>query len=370
MKPYGRLFVALLLVALVGCGSGGAATPTDAKTTDEATSVDARPTPAPAASGAIAYDLDGDIYVADWDGANAVKIANGRPEEDCGEDGGEYWAEGPMWSPDGRYLAYRHDTDCSSSAPPWDVVMSDAEGNVITTFPAQGWGIAWSPDSTRVAVWDHLYDPPATIGVYGLDGARQTQVTMPSGWTSGDNGDEDPAWMPDGTSLRVHDMELPLDGGTPRQLPLPPHVGNWGISYSPDASRVAYVDRDMSLVVAAADGSDAREVAGRTVFEPVWSPTGDRVAFIYSEKDFVYPSNELRVLDVATGEVTALVGMDGSWDIGNIQFSPQGDRILISRYGRGADEYGLWSVGVDGSGTRLVVAGTSQGEWLSPARIG
>jgi hypothetical protein len=92
--------------------------------------------------------------------------------------------------------------------------------------------------------------------------------------------------------------------------------------------------------------------------------------FRNSPSGIVYPSNELRVLDVATGEVTALVGMDGSWDIGNIQFSPQGDRILISRYGRGVDEYGLWSIGVDGSGPRLVVAGAVQGEWLSPSQIG
>ena len=344
------------------------------QTTGEPTTPDAQPTPA--ASGTLAYALDGDIFVADPDGSNAFRIENGLPEEDC-FDGGEYWAEGPMWSPDGRYLAYRHNTDCSSSAPSWDVVISDAGGNVITTFPAQGWGVAWSPDSTRVAVWDRLYDPPvidpfndppATIGVYGLDGSRQTQLAMPSAWTSGENSDDDPAWMADGTSLRVHNLEVPLDGSTPRQLLLPLPALRWSVSsYSPDGSRVVYAaDDDLSLVVAAADGSDAREVAGRTVVEPVWSPTGDRIAFIHSEKGDRYgSSNELRVLDVATGEVTALVGMDGSWDIGSVQFSPQGDRILISRYGRGADEYGLWSIGVDGSDARLVVAGTPQGDWLS-----
>ena len=106
MKRYGRLLAALLLVALAGCGSGGSATPTATKTTDEPTSADARPTPAPAASGSLAYALDGDIYVADPDGSNAARIADGRPAEDCAVIG-EYWAEGPTWSPDGRYLAYR-----------------------------------------------------------------------------------------------------------------------------------------------------------------------------------------------------------------------------------------------------------------------
>ena len=65
------------------------------------------PRPAPAALGTLAYELDGDIYVADPDGSNAVKIADGVSAEDCAGAPG-YWAEGSIWSPDGRYLAYRY----------------------------------------------------------------------------------------------------------------------------------------------------------------------------------------------------------------------------------------------------------------------
>ena len=178
------------------------------------------PRPAPAAPGTLTYVLDGDIFVADPDGSNAVKIANGRPDNECdrGSVGEQYWAEGSMWSPDGRYIAYRYD-DCSNEGT-GGVVISDAEGNVLATFPSDGWDIAWSPDSTRVAVWDSL-DPPSTIGVYGLDGARQTQLTMPPGWTP--RGDHDPVWMPDGTSVwmdrmgvarrRQHAATAPVRGG-------------------------------------------------------------------------------------------------------------------------------------------------------------
>ena len=105
--------------------------------------------PPAAAPGTLAYILDGDVYVADPDGSNAVKIANGVSADDCVGHAGEYWAEGPLWSPDGRYLAYRQ-RDCSNSESFGSVVISDAEGNVIATFPsgAPGWKIAWSPDST------------------------------------------------------------------------------------------------------------------------------------------------------------------------------------------------------------------------------
>ena len=75
------------------------------------------PRPAPAASGTLAYRLDGDVYVADPDGSNAVKIADGLSDEDCAStEGFTFGGEGSMWSPDGRYLAYRR-VDCSSEAP-------------------------------------------------------------------------------------------------------------------------------------------------------------------------------------------------------------------------------------------------------------
>ena len=362
MKRYGRLLAALLLVALAGCGSGGAATPTAAKTTDEPTSADARPTPTPAVSGTLAYALDGDIYVADPDGSNAVKIADGRSDEDC-DSAGEYWTEGPMWSPDGRYLAYRQ-RDCSTPESLGNGQISDAEGNVLATFPTgTGWQIAWSPDSTRIAVWDSFAE---TIGVYGLDGARQTRLTMPPGWQP--SGDHDPVWMPDGTSLRVENVGVPLDGGTPGQLPLP-----YGAAYSPDGSHVAYHDH-RSLVVAEADGSNpqrhgldiGQEEVKRVALFPLWSPTGDRIAFV----SFVSSDAQLRVLDVATGTTVTLL-VESSDYLSLIDFSPEGDRILFSRTNEsGAGRSALWSINADGSDLRRLISGTAWGDWLSPSQIG
>jgi hypothetical protein len=52
--------------------------------------------------------------------------------------------------------------------------------------------------------------------------------------------------------------------------------------------------------------------------------------------------------------------------------SPEGDRILYSttegeKYGGEIGRRRLWSVGVDGSDTLLVVAGTVEGDWLVPS---
>jgi Tol biopolymer transport system component len=168
----------------------------------------------------------------------------------------------------------------------------------------------WSPDSTRVAVWDRF---PETIGIYGLDGSRQTQLTMPDWWSL--PGDVDPQWMPDGASVFVDpNVELPLDGGAPRRLPGGPPPGPGG---DPDGFDVG-VD-DGALTIARTDGS--------------WSMT--------------------------------LVPAERGTKLEDLQVSPERDRVLFSKIEDG--EPSLWSIGVDGSDPRLIVAGTTQGEWLTVA---
>jgi Tol biopolymer transport system component len=371
-----KAFFIAIAVLVVGIGIAGvralqtAPTPADPPT----------PHPTPASLGSLAYALDGDIFVAEWDGSNSVKIADGRPpdewedgvlvEEHCGS--GEYFADGPIWSPDGRYLAYRH-TDCNAPAFQSDVVISDAEGNVVTSFPSgEGSRISWSPDSTRVAVWVRTWTSTWTIGVYGVDGVRQALLTLPGGGVF-EPGKIDPVWSPDGRSLLLGRGEIPLDGSTPRPLPWAEPTDPWvtGWALSPDGSRIALVV-DRSFVIAEANGSNPQEVSGDWPemklpphWDPVWSPAGDRIAFTPTSRG----STQLRVLDVATGTATLLTEVDASNGLRVIDFSPQGDRILFESFhldGAGADS--LWSVNVDGSDLRRLVAGTAVGEWqtLSP----
>ncbi|HEY7478558.1 MAG TPA: hypothetical protein VIB62_09995, partial [Actinomycetota bacterium] len=129
-----------------------------------------------------------------------------------------------------------------------------------------------------------------------------------------------------------------------------------------------------SLVVATADGSNAQEMSAPRVEHPgpVWSPTGDRIVFVSSVRGGS-ASTELRVFDVATGEVTSLTATGGSdlmWGT-VLEFSPKGDQILFSRTeDRGRGLGSLWSVDADGSDLRRLVSGTTSGDWqsLSSAR--
>ena len=87
-------------------------------------------------AGALAYALNGGIYVAEWDGSNSVKIAHcSRPR--CVE--GRLPHRGtlrprrlPRRGTDlvarRRYLAYRH-TDCEAARDAWwDVVICELRG--------------------------------------------------------------------------------------------------------------------------------------------------------------------------------------------------------------------------------------------------
>ena len=141
---------------------------------------------------------------------------------------------------------------------------------------------------------------------------------------------------------------------------------HWQVRFSPDGARAAYIDGD-SLVVAAADGTGSKVMASglelAATHAPLWSPTGDRIAFSWTDDphtiDSLAHAHELRVLDLASGTVTSLVSVRGSDRLPAIAFSPDGDRILFAT----TDTDALWSVRADGSDAQRLVTGTSWGDW-------
>ena len=233
--------------------------------------------------GKLAYELDGDIYLADGDGGNPARIADGRPENFSGRR--TYL--GPVWSPDGRYLAYlssshrgtQHVIPVSSIHK--TVIISDREGRPVASFPGYyAYRFSWSPDSKRIATW--LSQGPYRLGIYGLDGVRQRLLTVPR--LRGPDGD--PVWSPDGASLLAPTwgVMVPVDGRRPYKLPAGDSRSRGWVWYSPDGARVA-TTRDWAvaagapLFVGAADGSQARKLVPSRVENAVWSPAGDRIAF-------------------------------------------------------------------------------------------
>ena len=337
--------------------------------------------------GGLSYGLDGDIFVANWDGTNPRVIADGDPGAQCGD----FRANGGLVSPDGRHIAYRSNwgNGCQGA-----VTVSDPDGTVISTFPGDGWNIAWSPDGTRIATW---VGPEQTIGVYGIDGVRQALLDGSRMCC----GDYDPVWSPDGAAAILVKgegwggtmWELPVDGGTPRRVPPDDPRSNmgfgWGpVAYSPDGTRAAFIvyqyqepngraaQIGVQLIVAAAYGTQRQVLfevdPGQGLGKPIlWSPAGDQITFVVT-RDLTfdadgYPTlqqSDLRLVDRRTGTATTLATARGRPPLSLLGFSPEGDRILFGQTdedGRGS----LRNVNTDGSGARHLVDGTDVGGWLT-----
>jgi Tol biopolymer transport system component len=334
------------------------------------------PTLPPGRLGHLAYGLGGDVFVADWDGSNPVRItdqdAQGGPAACRG-----YWGEGAIWSPDGRHLAYRSrwDDACEGRA-----FITDPEGRAAVSFPSWGWLVSWSPDSTRVATWIAGDPPWETIGIFGVDGTLETQLAAPLGMGTGD---WDPSWLQDGGTLIGNTgMALPIGGGPPWPLPL--RLDRWS-PFSPDGRQIAY-ESGRSVMVIGPDFTKPRLVATMTttttpvppcgdcapdgtIENLVWSPAGDRIAVSITHGRY----SELYLVDVASGAITPLdTALDvNAVSVRPITFSPEGDRLLYVTSDANWSEASssLYSVRSDGTDKRLLVVGTMWGDWqyLPPA---
>ena len=321
----------------------------------------------------LAYLGDGGLYLADWDGGNPVLVDGPALDEDTCSVGNE----GGIWSPDGRYLAVHAAHVGSDGCTKDSIHIRDAEGRAVAAYPGgTGWRIAWAPDSTRLAAW---WEFGRTIDIRGLDGALQTRLTMPHTYALG--GDWDPVWGPDGASLVVRELRLPIDGSEPHKL-----LADAGGRVSAVMVPTTSANREITafwesappvrlLVAPASDLRAARVLLGPEhtiamgVFRQLFvSPAGDLVAAptmrdasLGDDGNLITATWELVVVDVASGEVRTLVSTTGQHPVRPLGFSPDARRVLYSMEDGGSPS--LWSTNTDGSGSQLLVRDVRWGEW-------
>ena len=270
---------------------------------------------------------------------------------------GSLGAPQPVWSPDGRFVAYTTDRD---GAP--DIYLWSAEEGTdrrLTRLSARANGLAWSPDGAWVAfagdrfgnmdIWKvsvpdgevhRLTDDPLYEGYpsWAPDSGTLFYVRMDDRWVDHDVIEitpdgrnprtvvEDRGFFdyragrafgaaqpsPDGEQLLFRSQRsgwlnfwiAPRAGGEARPLAASDHDQS-DARWSPDGAWVSYTENRggvHSLRLAAADGSGGRTlVEGETgaALRPEWSPDGDRISYTFETP--ARPA-ELFVLDVASGE--------------------------------------------------------------------
>jgi dipeptidyl aminopeptidase/acylaminoacyl peptidase len=181
----------------------------------------------------------------------------------------------PLWSPDGRRLAFisdRGETPKGRKRPPRNVFVLDLEGgeaHQLSGFTDDCGDLVWSPDGNTLAfiVRDPKEGGDEDDGVRVYDRARYKA---------------DEGGLSDGR--RKHIWLVALDGSEPRRLT----DGDWDDgqpAYSPDGKEIAFVsnrtkERDVNTVadihVIDTAGSDTRRITdGRGSYgNPSWSPDG------------------------------------------------------------------------------------------------
>jgi dipeptidyl aminopeptidase/acylaminoacyl peptidase len=209
-----------------------------------------------------------DIFVMDADGSNQVQLTTA--------DSDDY---NPTWSPGGDRIAF-----VSERAGNPELFVMDANGgNVqrITNTPSRETEPAWSPDGRRIAFTGDATGR-SEVYIMNADGTGTTRLTPEGG--------RQPAWSHDGTALA---LTAPYCAGYPYGCSPAIYIWSGNVfrrlvsfgpaekpSWSPDGRKIAYSAMEcdyyviqcsiVGMRIGRVDDSDVAEL--NVGFNPAWRP--------------------------------------------------------------------------------------------------
>lgn len=264
----------------------------------------------------------------------------------------------PVWSPDGRYIAFfRYDQKEQSLAIYVSASLGGSERRLYTLKAQRKVdALDWSPDGRYLAFCDGASPSDAyQIFLLSLDTLEVHPITFAP---AGILGDSTPAFSPDGKSLAfVRDTLdvreiylLPLSGGAPAQITFD-HADIQGIAWTPDGGELIFSSSRQgaeSLWRVSAQGGTPQRLpiggAGWAV-RPAVSRAGNRLAYtsvIYGSalwRGLLTPEHKV------SGPLEHFISSTGLEE--GPQYSPDGKHIAFQSTRTGFHE--IWRADADGS---------------------
>ena len=191
------------------------------------------------------------------------------------------------WSPDGTHIIFNKDIGFRSDYSDSTIWVVDAEGTLLRTI------VDTNPVSLDWAPTLMLYGIHASVSP---DGSRIVYSTCE--YESQGLGSR---WYPDywqGRDKYHYEIAtIAIEGGAPERLTENVYLDHHPV-WSPDGTRIAFIANPQNLYfnrgqlfTMSPDGSNVSEVMGTahdrvSFYPPVWSPDGQRLAFIVNKGQF------------------------------------------------------------------------------------
>jgi eukaryotic-like serine/threonine-protein kinase len=276
------------------------------------------------------------------------------------------------WSPDGRFLAFNSALD---SAPSIWVVATDSGEYHSVSRPPKGYYMelapVFSPDGRTLAYIRarDSYSRAVILQDMNIDGTtRGSEREI----TPYDRRVEHLTWQPDGRGLivaartmgeRAELFRLPLSGSPMKALGIDNGLLVWP-SQSLTGNRLAYQKRLVDTNIYRMDGpgpdggprpyeqNHVTAIVDSTARDnsPMLSPDGRRVAFISDRLGYF----EVHVADADGASPVALTNM-GPMAVGSPRWSPDSQTIAFDRYENGHSA--IYSIGAGGGKPRQITGG-------------